>query len=214
MYRAKVVSLDLCREGVGAAEVASAIREGALIVYPAETMYGLGGDGLDPAVWRKIRAVKGRGADKPFLLLLDEPERWRLVASRFPAAARRLADRYWPGPLTLVLPAISGSPAAGPRGGVAVRVPDRDWLRGWVRLADRPLISTSANRDGGEPEGDPDRLTILFGEEADLIVAGPRFDPVGPPSALVDATFDPPRLLRAGPFPIEGFEEGVEGGSP
>jgi len=204
--RAKTISLDRCREGKGAAEVARKIREGALVVYPAETMYGIGGDGLDPSLRDRIFTFKGRGEEAPLLLLLDEPDRWRAVASRFPPAARALADRYWPGPLTLVLPARPAAAAAGPGGGVAVRVPRPAYLREWVRLADRPLFSTSANRRGEEPEGDPARLADRFGEDADLIVAGPRFDPVGPPSALVDGTVDPPRLLRPGPFPLEGVE--------
>jgi len=211
--RAKLISLDRCRAGEGAGEVARAIRDGALVVYPAETMYGIGGDGTDRAVRDRIGALKGGREEKPILLLLDEKERWRSVASRFPAAARALADRYWPGPLTLVLPALPGIAAASAEGGVAVRVPDGEWLRTWVRLADRPLFSTSANREGEAPAGDPDRLADLFGDEADLIVAGPRFDPVGPPSALVDATADPPRLLRPGPFPLEGIGNGAGRGA-
>lgn len=189
-------------EAPGIGRIARLVREGGILAYPAETMYGLGGDGLRADVASRIAALKGSPSEKAFLLLLDDEERWPSVASRFPGAARRLAREWWPGPLTILLPARPGCVAAR-EGKVAVRVPDLPAVRRWIGAAGVPLFSTSANRSGADPVRDPADLRALFGEGLDLVVAGPRFPPDGPPSTVVDGTVDPPRLVRAGavPFP-------------
>ena len=200
------LSLDRSVQAPGLGRVVETIGGGGVLAYPAETMYGLGGDGLDRELFDRIARIKVERRGKPFLLLLDEQERWRQVASSFPPVAERLALRHWPGPLTLLLPALPGSPAAGEGGGklVAVRVPEPPHLRGWVAASDRPLISTSANRSGDEPARTPDRLRELFQDRVELLITGPLFSDGAPPSTIVDTTTDPPSIVRPGALPLEG----------
>ncbi|MFH1278725.1 MAG: L-threonylcarbamoyladenylate synthase [Candidatus Eisenbacteria bacterium] len=189
------------RAAPGVDRIVRVIRSGGVLAYPAETMYGLGGDGLRADVAVRLAALKGSPSDKAFLLLLDDEDRWRSVASRFPEAARRLARKWWPGPLTILLPARVDCVAAR-EGKVAVRVPDLPALRRWIEAAGVPLFSTSANRSGEGPVRDPAELRALFGGGIDLLVAGPRFPADGPPSTVVDGTVDPPLLVRAGAVPF------------
>lgn len=194
-----IVELDNCLPGRREIDrVAGAIRDGRILGYPAETMYGLGGDGGNAAVVAAVRAIKGRRAGKGFILLVDSTGRAEELCGPLPDAARELADRHWPGPLTLVLPAADPGHPAAADGKLAVRLPRSAHLVEWVRLAGRPLLSSSANRAGGAPARTADALARSFGDDLDLIVAGPRFDEETPPSTVVDLTGDRPRLLRAG----------------
>lgn len=194
-------SVESCMEGDGLQRVVDLLRGGGVLAYPAETMYGLGGDGLNPGTETRIARIKGRDPTKPIILLLDTIDRWRQVASRFPEPALRLAKDAWPGPLTLLLPAREDCPAAR-EGKVAVRVPGVKHVRVWVRSLDRPISSTSANRSGENPLGDPAAIRETIGDAIDLLVSGSVFDEPGPPSTLVDGTCDPPLVIRAGAFDI------------
>jgi len=202
------LSLDRSVRPPGLVRVVETIGGGGILAYPAETMYGIGGDGLDRDLFDRIARIKGERRGKPFILLLDEPARWRQVASAFPPVAERLALRHWPGPLTLLLPALPGSPAAGGGGEgeklVAVRVPEPLHLRIWVAASDRPLISTSANRSGDEPARTPEQLRELFQGRVELLITGPLFPDGALPSTIVDVTTDPPSIVRRGALPLEG----------
>jgi L-threonylcarbamoyladenylate synthase len=129
---------------------AALLRRGRLVAFPTETVYGLGADGLSPAAVRSVFAAKGRPADNPLILHVAAPE----DAPRFgvfgPAAAD-LAARFWPGPLTLVVPARPGAVPAEVRAGldtVALRCPGHDVARALIRLAGGPVAAPSANRSG------------------------------------------------------------------
>jgi L-threonylcarbamoyladenylate synthase len=187
--------------GDGLLAVVDAIRRRGVIAYPAETMYGLGGDGLDRAVASRIAAMKGSRTGRPFLLLLAGIDQWEIVAGSFPEEARSLADRWWPGPLTILLPAREDC-AAGKGGKVAVRVPDLPVVRAWARESGRPLLSTSANLAGGAPARSPEVVRAQFGRLVDLLVTGPVFPASGAPSTIIDGTTSPPRLVRAGAVPF------------
>jgi len=198
----QVLSLETCGDGPGLDRVVEVIDRGGILAYPAETMYGLGGDGLSSAVADRLSRIKKSDSDRAFLLLIDEIDSWRNVAARFPEPARLLAARYWPGPVTLLLPARDDCVAA--QGGkVAVRVPDLPEIRRWITFSGRPLFSTSANRSGEEPVRTAVELERHFADAVDLLVVGPSFTAGEPPSTIIDATVDPPRLVRAGavPFP-------------
>ena len=187
------------------ADLASAFRSGALVVYPTETVYGIGTalSAGDSGVAR-IRAAKGSPPGRPFGVLaadIDSAfELWRDVTG----PARRLGSRAWPGPLTLVGPARVGLPSSllGDVGGVStisVRVPGDPWLLGLLRAIGEPIVSTSANRAGEPP---PIRY-----EDIDLDSLAPDLAVDrggcrgGVPSTLVSMLQDPPELLRAGAFP-------------
>ena len=179
------------------ARAAAALREGALVIYPTDTLYALGGLALQADVGRKVREAKGRGEDKPLPLVVSGLEQARSLCASWPEAAARLAARFWPGPLSLILAAGAEVPrevTAG-TGTVAVRVPARELTR---RLcSDGPLIATSANRAGEAAPRVCGEAVAAVGAWAALALDGGPGRPAS--STLVDLTGDGPRLLRAGP---------------
>ncbi|HEY2940819.1 MAG TPA: L-threonylcarbamoyladenylate synthase [Vicinamibacteria bacterium] len=179
------------------ARATAVLRERALLIYPTDTLYALGGLALAADVARKVREAKVREGSKPLPVVASGAEQARSLCASWPEAAARLAARFWPGPLSLVLPARAKVPrgvTAG-TGTVAVRVPARELAR---RLcADGPLIATSANRAGEAAPRECGEAVAAVGASAALALDG------GPArlasSTLVDLTGDRPRLLRAGP---------------
>ncbi|MGE0441485.1 MAG: L-threonylcarbamoyladenylate synthase [Gemmatimonadales bacterium] len=179
---------------------------GGLLAYPTETVYGLGSFATDAGL-DALAALKNRPPRKPFLLLISSrtmAERQGLV---FSAAAKAMADAYWPGPLTLVLPGGEGKLPArlrGAEGGIAVRHTSHRGMARLIAAIDQPITSTSANRSGGPPAPGAERLAELF---ADAVAAGTLLVLDGgvlgnvPPSTLVDCTSDVPALVREGAIP-------------
>jgi L-threonylcarbamoyladenylate synthase len=203
------VILPLLSESDAAAAapaVARHLSAGKLIAYPTETVYGLG-SAPDEQGLERLAALKGRRAGKPFLLLVSSramAERYGLV---FTAAARVLADVFWPGPLTLVLRGGEGKlpdRLRGPEGGIAVRHTSHRAVAELIRLLDHPLTSTSANRAGEAPGAGAEQLVALFGEAVDsgllLVLDGGVLGNV-PPSTLVDCTGPVTGLVREGAIP-------------
>jgi L-threonylcarbamoyladenylate synthase len=197
-----ILTLDQCLPGGSGIDLLIDVisREGTL-GYPAETMYGLGGDGLSSKVIDSIHMIKNRDERKGVILLIDTIERAEELCANFPSKAGDLARKYWPGPLTLLLEAAESLPAAE-GGKIALRMPRPDHIREWVRLSDRPLASTSANAVGGSPARSPETLRTAFLEKVDLLVLGPTFGDSDLPSTIVDATIDPPAILRQGALSI------------
>lgn len=128
-----------------------------MIVFPTETFYGLGADALDPAAVERVVALKGRRERNPIALIIADLEMLSAVVAEVPARARRLMDRFWPGPLTLVLPAKRGlpSPLVNDEGGVGVRVSSHPVAGRLASELGRPLTATSAN-----PSGEPPAVTL------------------------------------------------------
>jgi L-threonylcarbamoyladenylate synthase len=175
---------------------ARVLLAGGLLIYPTDTQYALGGRAVDPAVGRRVRAAKGRAERKPLpLVAADAAQAAGLVV--WSAGAQRLAERFWPGPLTLVLPAVDGLPedVTQGTGTLAVRVPALRLARELCSRAG-PLISTSANRAGAPGPVECAEALAQVGAAADLALdAGPGRTS---PSTIVDLTCSPPRLLREG----------------
>ena len=165
------------------------LAAGGVAIAPGDTMYGL--IGIAPVAEGKLRAVKGRGEDKPFLRLLGHAS-WLGRISDMPLPPR--LARYWPGPLTLVFPARDGGTAA-------VRVPDHPFLRQLLEALDRPLFSTSVNRAGQQPLRTVREMRREMEDDVDAI-----FDdgdhPPGPPSTLLDLTRRPYVVLRQGAIQV------------
>jgi L-threonylcarbamoyladenylate synthase len=185
------------------AEAARVIRAGGLVAFPTETVYGLGADGLSETAVRRIFAAKGRPESKGLILHLSDPEQAREVAMVSPAAERLMA-RFFPGPLTLVLPALSVVPTVTTGGGgtVALRMPDHAVARALIAAAGRPIAAPSANRSGAPaPRTATEVLVGLNGRFDLLLDAGPT--PLGTPSTVLDLTQDPPRILREGAVTAE-----------
>jgi L-threonylcarbamoyladenylate synthase len=194
---AEVLSVDADRPAEDMiARALSVLREGSLLIYPTDTLYALGGLALEAAVSVSVRAAKGREEDKPLPLVASGLQQARSLCAWWPEAAGRLAERFWPGPLSLVLPARAEMPreVTSGTGTVAVRVPACELTR---RLcAYGPLIATSANRASAPPPRLCAEAVAAVGAFAALALDG---GPGGSSSStLVDLAGRSPRLLREG----------------
>lgn len=200
-YRTTIKST---REPDALAFALSFLRGGHVIAIPTDTVYGVAADGLNPDAIRRLFEVKERPADRPIpLLLADIEDVWHVIRS-FPAGAHRLARAFWPGPLTIVLPARPGLPPNLLAGGdtVGVRIPDHEWVRELIRRLARPLAATSANLSERPPAlSAADVLLQLAGRIPLVIDDGPARG--GLPSTVVDCTGEEPRVLRPGPVTEE-----------
>jgi L-threonylcarbamoyladenylate synthase len=187
------------------AAAVGALDAGELIVYPTDTLYALGASALNHSAVARLRSVKRREAGKPLPLVAADQRQAESLCAAWPKAAGRLAEQFWPGPLSLVLASASVVPTevtAG-RGTVAIRVPALELTR---RLCDvaGPLVSTSANVSGGRP---PMTCAEALNGLADVVAlaldAGPGR---ALPSTIVDVVSGTPRLVREGAVPWAAIE--------
>jgi L-threonylcarbamoyladenylate synthase len=181
------------------ARAADVVRTGGIIIYPTETLYGLGGDPMCEAAIERIYRIKGRDFKKPLPLVAADIEAVRKVAAQWPRAAERLARAFWPGPLTLILPS---TPVVPPRlhaytGRVAVRVSSHPIANRLAAAVGGLLISTSANIAGQASYTNSKEIGPEFLSRVDGLIDGGGL--TGDlPSTIVDLSFDPPRPVRAG----------------
>ena len=193
-------TLLLPAEGPETAKIAAnIIKNGGLVAIPTETVYGLGADGLDPQAVAKIFEAKGRPQDNPLILHVTGPEQIELFCHDIPPAAYALAEAFWPGPLTMVLPARESVPKCTTAGlpTVAVRCPDSDITRKIIALAGVPLAAPSANISGKPSTTTAQHVLHDHDGRIDAIVDGGPCR-VGLESTIVDLTEERPRLLRPG----------------
>ena len=178
---------------------ADIILRGGLVAIPTETVYGLGANGLDASAVAKIFEAKGRPQDNPLILHLYGPEQMADYCQNIPECAFRLAKMFWPGPLTIVLPARDIVPkcTTGGLSTVAVRCPDSEITRNIIRLAGVPLAAPSANISGKPSTTTAQHVLHDHNGRIDAIVDGGACR-VGVESTIVDLTENPPRLLRPG----------------
>jgi tRNA threonylcarbamoyl adenosine modification protein (Sua5/YciO/YrdC/YwlC family) len=188
-YRRSVATIDAA---------ADALLAGLAVIIPTDTVYGLAALPSIPGATDRLFALKGRPADVPLAVLVADVEQALAVAEDLPPVARRLADRWWPGPLTLVLRRRTG--VALPLGGrddtVGVRCPDHDLVRA---LAARvgPLATTSANAHGQPTPVTAAEANAAIGDGAAVVVDGGPC--TGTASTVVDCTGERPVVVRAGP---------------
>ena len=178
---------------------AKIIREGGLVALPTETVYGLGANGLDPEAVKKIFEAKGRPQDNPLILHISRAEEMDRLCHSIPDAAWVLAEAFWPGPLTMVLPARDTVPLSTRAGlpSVAVRCPDCDITRQIIRLSGVPIAAPSANISGKPSTTTAEHVRHDHDGRIDAIVDGGPCR-VGVESTIIDLTEDTPRLLRPG----------------
>lgn len=180
-------------------EAAAVLRAGGLVAFPTETFYGLGAAALQPSAVRRVLAVKGRPQGKPLLVLVDSIAMVDTVALAVPPRGRALMARYWPGPLTLVLPARPGLPdgvTAG-SGTVGVRLSAHPVARGLVHALGEPVTAPSANPAAVAAPTTAAQVQAHFGARIELVLDGGA-TAGGEPSTVLDVTVDPPRLVRPG----------------
>jgi L-threonylcarbamoyladenylate synthase len=179
----------------------AALAAGELVVYPTETLYALGADARNPQALARLIALKGREPGKPIALIAADLAMVMELVQSFPTPALRLAQRFWPGPLTLVLPARAGLSEVllNDSGGVGVRVPDH-WIA--CQLSARlgsPLTATSANLAGGVPATTVKAARAALGDAVAAYLEGGELGRQAA-STVVDFQGQRPRVLRAGPI--------------
>ena len=180
-----------------------ALRDGGVVAFPTDTLYGLGADVFNLDALQKVFDIKERPAGLALPVLIDSWKQFETVAADVTQVARTLAEKYWPGPLTLIVSKADAVPdlltAGAPT--VAVRVPDHRVPRALARMFGGPITGTSANRSGEPDLKSLEELTAQLGSRVDYVVAaGPA--PAGTASTVIDITEDSPKLIREGALPF------------
>ena len=183
---------------------------GGIVACPTETFYALAADALQEAALQRLMEIKGRPADKAMLVLVADQDMVREVAEDIPPAAAQLMAHFWPGPLTLILPARPGlpRPLTGPTRTIGVRQSGHPLARRLCRLYGRPLTGTSANLAGQAPLTRASQVQQELGALIDLILSDSPC-PGGLPSTILDVTAKPPRLVRPGAVALVELERQI-----
>jgi L-threonylcarbamoyladenylate synthase len=194
----------VCR-GTESHDIAYAVRvlrDGGIAAFPTDTVYGIGAHAFLPAAVERLYVAKRRPADKAIPLLLSRVEALASVAASVPDLAYVLADRFWPGALTMVLHRAVRIPDAVTAGGdtVAVRVPDHPVVQAILRELDAPLAATSANLSNHPAPATASGVLAQLEGRIDLLLDGGPC-PGGVASTVLDLTVRPPKILRAGGIP-------------
>ena len=183
-------------------EAAELIRQGALVAVPTETVYGLAGSGFNESAVERIYEVKGRPEVKPLSLMVPGPEAFEKCCTEVPEAARVLAERFWPGPLTIVLPAREEIPSVVLAGGhtVGLRCPDHPLTLRLLRECALPLAAPSANPSGEPSPKTAQQVLGYFDGKIEAVIDGGECG-IGRESTIIDLTRAPYRILRQGALP-------------
>ncbi|GAV24178.1 threonylcarbamoyl-AMP synthase [Carboxydothermus islandicus] len=189
-------------------EAAEYIKNGELVAFPTETVYGLGADAFNPAAVLKIFAAKGRPQDNPLIVHIARHEDIYRVAAGVDLRVQKLMEKFWPGPLTLVLPRREELPGVVSAGlpTVAVRLPDHPVAVMLIEAAQTPIAAPSANRSGRPSPTSPEHVLDDLSGIIPVILAGGNCR-VGVESTVLDLTVTPPVILRPGGITPEMLEE-------
>ena len=203
-------------------QAVEALREGEVVAFPTETVYGLGADASNPDAVRKIFELKGRPATHPLIVHIEHPralERWALSV---PPAAAALAEKFWPGPLTLILrraPAVDLAITGG-QDTVAVRVPGHPVAQQLLRAFGSGIAAPSANRFGRISPTRPEHVRDEFGDDVRIVLDGGDCK-IGLESTIVSCVDTVPRILRPGSLTltqlrtvVPDLQAGPDNGAP
>jgi L-threonylcarbamoyladenylate synthase len=205
VIRLSIDPLDPDPAAVGTA--ARAVQRGGIVAMPTDTLYGLAVNPFNATALEAIRRLKDRSADRAIPLVAADVEQIAATLGVLPMLARLLAARFWPGPLTMLMPAPERLPAevTGGTGRVGVRVPAHAVTRALCAACGMPLTATSANKSGQPATNDPDAVAASLGAGIDVLLdAG--VTPGGPPSTIIDVTDATPRVIRQGAIPWESIQ--------
>ena len=192
---------------------AEIIRGGGLVAVPTETVYGLAGNGLDERAVHGIYEVKGRPAVKPLSLMVPDESAMEKYCDDVPPQAHRLADKFWPGPLTIVLKAKDAVPKLVRAGGatVGLRCPDHPLTLEALRLAGVPFAAPSANPSGAESPKTAAKVMEYFAGKIPAVIDGGECG-IGRESTLIDMSAAPYRILRAGALDADTIADALAEG--
>jgi L-threonylcarbamoyladenylate synthase len=184
------------------------LRAGKVIAFPTDTVYGVGASGFNERAIEQLFVAKNRERDKAIPYLLNDARDLELVAREIPQAARLLAAKFWPGALTLIVPASARVPKILIAGGenVAVRVPNHPTTRALIDSLRAPLAATSANISGATDSATARQVFEQLNGRIPLILDGGATRG-NVPSTVIDVTCDPPRVLRVGALSIQELEQ-------
>ncbi len=213
----KIEKVDI-REGVKPSfhdaqvmeEAGRILRNGGLVAFPTETVYGLGGDALDGSASKKIYAAKGRPSDNPLIVHIADLEALKAIASEIPEKARILAEKFWPGPLTMILKKSSAVPyeTTGGLDTVAVRFPSHPAAAALIKASGTYIAAPSANTSGRPSPTTADHVAQDMDGRIDMIIDGGAVG-IGIESTIVDLTGEVPMILRPGYITKEMLEAAI-----
>lgn len=189
-------------------EAAEALRRGELVVFPTDTVYGIGCDYRNPKAIEGLYWAKERPRHMAIPVLIAHPHHAHQIARDLPSAYEELAQRFWPGGLTLIVPKQPDLPSILCAGGdtVAIRMPNHPIALALIKAAGGAIAATSANRSGHpSPTTAQEALADLNGRAHLVLDGGPC--PEGVASSIIDLTQTPPRLLRQGPIDVEALRK-------
>ena len=187
-----------------------ALKNHGVVAYPTDTLYGLGAAFNDLEAVERVFDIKGRPRNAPLPLLVASQQDVEQVAVGLNLQAEKLMEAFWPGALTLVVPAGHRTPevVTGGRKTVAVRMPDHPVPLELIRRLGRPITGTSANPTGGPDPVTADQVRKTLGPKVDHVIdGGPA--PMGQPSTILDLSGQRPRVVRLGALGVEDIEEAV-----
>lgn len=189
-------------------KAAEFIKNGGLVAFPTETVYGLGGDGLNSEAASKIYKAKGRPSDNPLILHINDQKMLHKIVNDVNSMAKKIMTAFCPGPITLILPKsdIVPSSVTGGLDTVAVRMPDNDIARELIRLSNTPIAAPSANISGRPSPTTAQAVYNDLHDRIDMILDGGACH-FGVESTIVDCTEDVPIILRPGAITKEMLEE-------
>ena len=187
-------------------QAARILRDGGLVAYPTDTVYGLAADPANAEAVGKLSEAKNRDPSQPMPHLIANTEMAASVAAEVSSAARDLMRAFWPGGLTIILHKAQSSASGAAAGTIGLRVPDHPVPRELSRLLGGPIMGTSANIAGGPEPLSADDVRRALGDAVDLIIDG------GPchgdrPSTVIDCTKEPPKIVRLGAISREEIED-------
>ena len=190
----------------------ASLKCGDVIVFPTETVYGLGADALNPAAVERIFQLKGRNPDTPIPIIVADQGMLKDLVQEIPPIARKLMEQFWPGPLTLVLPAAPGMPKQllNRTGGVGVRISSEPIARQLAQELGHPLTATSANPSGRPAAATIEQAQDYFAGEIEIFIDGGQL-PSKIGSSVVEVIDDGIRIIRAGEISIDSLAASIGG---
>ncbi|MBE6066344.1 MAG: threonylcarbamoyl-AMP synthase [Clostridium lundense] len=205
----KVVKLNynnLDREAIK--EAGCILRNGGLVAFPTETVYGLGANALDDRAVKKIFEAKGRPQDNPLIVHIAEVSDIEGLVEEVPEVAFKFIKRFWPGPLTVILPKSAKIPSSTSAGldSIGIRMPSNEVAREIIKASGVPIAAPSANISGRPSPTDLERCVEDLNGKVDCIIGGEKSN-VGVESTIIDCTIYPPCILRPGGVTLEMLRE-------